>query len=108
MVQGGISAIMLIDFLYIINHCSKYDIEGMLVSIDFQKAFDTMEWDFVCRAMLYFRLPDHFVNWIKICYTNIESCVVNDGHISDFFKPGGGVCQGCPLSPYIFILGAES
>ena len=40
-------------------------------------------------------------------YSNIESCIFNNGHISQFFSPTRGVRQGCPISPYIFIIGAE-
>ena len=42
-----------------------------------------------------------------MCYRNIESCVLNNGWASNYFIPERGVRQGCPLSPYIFILCAE-
>ena len=42
-----------------------------------------------------------------MCYNNIESFVLNNGWSTDFFKLGRGVRQGCPLSPYLFILCVE-
>ena len=42
-----------------------------------------------------------------MCYRNIESCILNNGWASNYFIPERGVRQGCPLSPYIFILCAE-
>jgi hypothetical protein len=45
--------------------------------------------------------------WVNLFYTDISSCVINNGYISNFFNLTRGVRQGCPLSCYIFILCAE-
>ena len=93
--------------LNVMEYCELNDIEAMLISIDFEKAFDSMEWDFVFRAMHYYGFPDQFVSWVKLLYNDVESCIINDSNISRFFAPTRGVRQGCPASLYLYIIGAE-
>ena len=45
--------------------------------------------------------------WIKCCYTDIFSCVINNGFSSDWFKLLRGMRQGCALSCYLFMLCVE-
>jgi hypothetical protein len=83
------------------------NIDGLLMSIDFEKAFDTVEWQHIQRSLQFFNFPQKLINWIMSLYNNISTCTINNGHTSQFFHPTRGVRQGCPLSPILFVIAAE-
>ena len=63
----------------IINHTESNNIPGLLLFLDFEKAFDTVEWPFIWKTLDSFNFGPSITNWIKLCYQNIESCVLNNG-----------------------------
>ena len=97
--------ILLIDS--IIKYASSKNIPGLFLFVDFEKAFDSLDWTFIIRTLENFGFGPSFIHWIKLFYTDTESCVLNNGWASNTFKLQRGVRQGCPLSPYLFILSAE-
>jgi len=84
-------------------YTKEKNIPGVALFIDFRKAFDTIEWDFLITLNFG---PD-VINWVKIFYGNVTSCVLNNGHASEFFALERGVRQGCPLSGVLFVIGIE-
>jgi len=80
---------------------------GVALVIDFRKAFDTVEWDFLIDSLNKFNFGPDFKNWVKIFYKNVKSCVLNNGHASEFFGLERGVRQGCHLSGLLFVIGID-
>ena len=91
----------------IIDYTDALDIEGAVLFLDFKKAFDTVEWDFMHCVLRKFGFKGYFIEWVKIMYTNISSSVINNGWQSSFFNISRGIRQGCPLSALLFIIVAE-
>ena len=91
----------------ILNFTADQDIEGIALFIDFEKAFDSLEWKYLFKALDTFQFGSDFKTWVKTLYTNISSCIINNGFASEPFTLKRGVRQGCPLSGLLFILAAE-
>jgi hypothetical protein len=91
----------------IISHMKENQQEGIMMGIDYEKAFDTIEWTYITKSMKHFNFPPIFIEWIKTLYNNISTGILNNGHSSQFFHPSRGVRQGCPLSPILFVIGVE-
>ena len=91
----------------IIQYVTEKNIPGLLLFIDFEKAFDSLEWSFIHDTLRSYSFGASLINWVKTVYSHTESCILNNGWASNFFDIQRGVRQGCPLSPYLFILSAE-
>ena len=82
-------------------------ITGFLVTVDIEKAFDSVNHVFLSTILKKFGFSSEFVKWISILLKNQESCVINGGKTSKYFKLARGTRQGDPISAYLFIIVLE-
>ena len=99
-------------FCFIVPSCLVceecfYQIEGAIIFVDFTKAFDSLEWNFMLNALKHFGFNESFINWVKTLYTDIQRCVMNNGWVSEMFKNTRGIRQGFPLSALLFVFSVE-
>ena len=80
---------------------------GIMTAIDFEKAFDSVNCNFLLKSLETFGFGESFISWITVFYKNISSCVTNNGFSTPFFDLKRGVRQGDPLSPSLFIIVLE-
>ena len=84
----------------------------MMLMIDFEKAFDSVDFQFLIATLEMFEFGEYFVNWIKIILgcevgTNFRAVTVVNGNISTPFDVKRGCRQGDPILGYLFILVME-
>jgi len=97
-----------IRFIYdLINYLNVSKKPGLLLSIDFEKAFDSVDWKFMHKVLKAFGFGPDICKWISLFYTNIKSAVIVNGKVTQWFEVKRGCRQGDPVSAYLFILCAE-
>ena len=91
----------------ILLHTEINKIPGLLLLIDYEKAFDTIAWSFIKKAMDFFSFGPDIKRWIEVFYKNISASVGVNRDYTSWFTIERGVRQGDPCSPYIYLICAE-
>jgi len=92
----------------IITYANHKRIPTFIVSVDQEKAFDKVSWEFMFEVLRRLGLPEGFIEMVKVLYSNPESCLNVNGELTPFILIMRGVRQGCPLSLLLYILVAEA
>lgn len=93
--------------LDVIEYTSLKENPGIILFLDFEKAFDTISWNFLFKSLKHYDFGTNFIKWINILYKNPSARVMNNGFSSDLFTITRGIRQGCPISALLFILSVE-
>lgn len=84
-----------------------FNLKGLLLTIDIQKAFDSINHQFLISVLKKYGFGSTYIKWIQTLLNNQESCVINGGDTTKYFKLERGTRQGDPISAYLFILVLE-
>ena len=66
-----------------------HNIPGLLILIDFEKAYDSISWKFLYNVLSFLGFTNNFISWIKLFNTDIKTAVLQNG-LSDFIQIGRG------------------
>nr|GEX12658.1 cysteine-rich receptor-like protein kinase [Tanacetum cinerariifolium] len=79
----------------------------LLLKVDFEKAYDSLNWDFLLEVLKVIWFGSKWRKWVEACLTSASISVLVNGSPTKEFNMGRQVRQGDPLSPFLFILAAE-
>ena len=96
---------------YELLHSIKMRTKGkkgvLALKLDMSKAYDRVEWGFILAMLRRMGFGSRVVDVVRDCISSPVFSVVINGTIGGTFAPKRGLRQGCPLSPYLFLLCAE-
>ncbi|OAE25854.1 hypothetical protein AXG93_2145s1530 [Marchantia polymorpha subsp. ruderalis] len=84
-----------------------YKHKGMFVKLDFEKAYDRVEHNYLWDAMSKCGLGSGFITLVKGLTLGASTAVHVNGAKTYRFPVGRGVRQGCPLAPLLFVLATQ-
>ncbi|XP_060972157.1 uncharacterized protein LOC133038123 [Cannabis sativa] len=79
----------------------------MALKLDMSKAYDRIEWRFLESVLRVMGFSERWIGLILSCVNSVCYYVINSCQKMGPIIPTRGICQGCPLSPYLFIVCAE-
>ena len=106
-IKGRSAAIVIRTLDDILKYTEDHKLPGILLSIDYSKAFDTISKEFMLSCFKMFNFGEYFSKWISVINNGMLSCINYCGWLSDWFPIECGIRQGCPLSPMCFVLACE-
>ncbi|GJU62417.1 RNA-directed DNA polymerase, eukaryota, reverse transcriptase zinc-binding domain protein [Tanacetum coccineum] len=109
------NATLVMDFRPISLIGCQYKIIGKILAnrlskifkVDFEKAFDSLKWDFLDLVMEKLGFGIKWLSWIKGCLHNVRASLLVNGSPTNEFEIFRGLRQGDHLSPFLFILAME-
>ena len=76
------------DMLY---YCNENNIQGAVLSLDWSKAYDRVDHDFLYAVLRKLGFNDSFIQIIKLFCSNAESSVQVNGNLVEAFSIGRGI-----------------
>ncbi|GJT38145.1 RNA-directed DNA polymerase, eukaryota [Tanacetum coccineum] len=102
----------ILDGPFIINEvmqwCSSKKKQAVIFKVDFEKAYDSVRWDFLDDVLTKFGFGNKWRVWIQSCLRSSRGSIIINGSPTEEFQFFKGLKQGDPLAHFLFILIMES
>lgn len=101
----------ILNLVLIVNECVEEYCEknkkGVVFKIDFEKTYDHLEWDFRDHVLANKGFGEIWRKWIRGCLSFSTFLIMVNGRLRGICNTSRGICQGGPLSKFLFVLMAD-
>ncbi|GJV21924.1 RNA-directed DNA polymerase, eukaryota [Tanacetum coccineum] len=84
----------------VIQWCKSKKKQSLIFKVDFEKAYDSVRWDFLDDVLKKFGFGNKWRDWIQKCLRSSRGSIIINGSPTEEFQFFKGLKQGDPLSPY--------
>ena len=91
----------------ILEMSESLNLKGSIVSVDIEKAFDSLSNSFLLVCIKKVDIGNDFKKWVEMLIECQESCIINCGNTTKSFELQKSASQDYPISAYLFTLGIE-
>jgi len=103
--RGLLDSVVLVN--EVIDEVRRIKGKCTIIKVDFEKAYDSVNWEFLLYMMARLGFCDKWIKWIRGCLESSTISVLVNGSPTEQFSPTKGLRQGDPLAPFLFLIVVE-